>query len=72
MSMPEAEVLSMMRENAALCNLEAEVILALKANAVNDKHMLQKQIEAIVVCLQRVDDVRRRYDSRSQSQEEGS
>jgi hypothetical protein len=72
MSMPEVEILSMMRENAALCNLEAEVILALKANAVNDQHMLQKQIEAIVVCLQRVDDVRRRYDSRSQSQEEGS
>jgi hypothetical protein len=61
-----------MRENAALCNLEAEVILALKANVVNDQHMLQKQIEAIVVCLQRIDDVRRRHDSRSQSQEEGS
>jgi hypothetical protein len=72
MSIPEAEVLFMMRENAALCNLEAEVILALKANAVNDQHMLQKQIEAIVVCLQRIDDVRRRYDSRSQSQEKGS
>jgi hypothetical protein len=72
MSMPEVEILYMMRENAALCNLEAEVILALKANAVNDQHMLQKQIEAIVVCLQRVDDVRRRYDSRSQSQEESS
>jgi hypothetical protein len=70
--MPEAEILYMMRENAALCNLEAEVILALKAIAVSDQHMLQKQIEAIVVCLQRVDDVRRRYDSRSQSQEEGS
>jgi hypothetical protein len=70
--MPEVEILYMMRENAALCNLEAEVILALKANAVNDQHMLQKQIEAIVVCLQRVDDVRRRYDSRSQSQEESS
>ena len=72
MPIDEAEVLNLMRENAALCNLEAEVILALKANVVNDQHMLQKQIEAIVVCLQRIDDVRRRHDSRSQSQKEDS
>jgi hypothetical protein len=61
MPIDEAEVLKMMRENAALCNLEAEVILALKANAVGDENMLQRQIEQIMLCLQRIDDVRRRY-----------
>jgi hypothetical protein len=61
MPIDETEVLKMMRENAALCNLEAEVILALKANAVGDENMLQRQIEKIMLCLQRIDDVRRRY-----------
>ena len=61
MPIDEAEVLKLMRENAALCNLEAEVILALKANAVNDNDMLQKQIHRIMLALQRIDDVRRRY-----------
>jgi hypothetical protein len=61
MPIDEAEVLKLMRENAALCNLEAEVILALKANAVGDNDMLQKQIQKIMLALQRVDDVRRRY-----------
>lgn len=61
MPIDEAEVLKMMRENAALCNLEAEVILALKANAVGNENMLQRQIEKIMLCLQRIDDVRRRY-----------
>jgi hypothetical protein len=61
MPIDEAEVLKMMRENAALCNLEAEVILALKANAVGDENMLQRQIQQIMLCLQRIDDVRRRY-----------
>ena len=61
MPIDEAEVLKMMRDNAALCNLEAEVILALKANAVGDENMLQRQIEQIMLCLQRIDDVRRRY-----------
>jgi len=61
MPIDETEVLKMMRENAALCNLEAEVILALKANAVNDNDMLQKQIQKIMLALQRIDDVRRRY-----------
>jgi hypothetical protein len=66
------EIVAMMRENAALCNLETEVILALKANAVGDQGMLERQIQNIMVCLQRIDDVRRRNDTRSQSQEEGS
>jgi hypothetical protein len=66
------EIVAMMRENAALCNLETEVILALKANAVGDQEMLQRQIVNIMVCLQRLDDIRRRNDTRSQSEEEGS
>lgn len=70
--MKTEEIVAMMRENAALCNLETEVILALKANAVGDQGMLERQIQNIMVCLQRIDDVRRRNDTRSQSQEEGS
>jgi len=66
------EIVAMMRENAALCNLETEVILALKANAVGDQAMLENQIQNIMVCLQRVDDIRRRNDARSQSEEESS
>jgi hypothetical protein len=65
--MSENEILAMMRENAALCNLEAEVIIALKAYQVNDQEILTQQLNLIVVCLQRLDDVRRRYDTRSQS-----
>lgn len=60
--MKPEEVVALMREHAALCNLEAEVILALKANAVGDNRMLQEQIQRILVCLQRVDDVRRRNE----------
>ena len=70
--MKTEEIVALMRENAALCNLETEVILALKANAVGDNDMLSRQIQNIMVCLQRVDDIRRRNDTRSQSQEEGS
>ena len=67
MSMSENEILAMMRENAALCNLEAEVVIALKAYQVNDQPTIQNQLNAIVVCLQRLDEVRKRYDTRSQS-----
>ena len=67
MSMSESEILAMMRENAALCNLEAEVIIALKAYQVGDQQILNTQLSKIVTCLQRVDEVRRRYDARSQS-----
>jgi Ni,Fe-hydrogenase III large subunit len=59
--MSESEVLAMMRENAALCNLEAEVIIALKAYQVNDQEILNQQLNLIVVCLQRLDEVRKRY-----------
>ena len=61
MPMAESEILLMMRENAALCNLEAEVIVALKAYQVGDQQILNQQLNQIVICLQRLDDVRRRY-----------
>jgi Ni,Fe-hydrogenase III large subunit len=67
MPMAENEILAMMRENAALCNLEAEVIIALKAYQVNDQQIINQQLNAIVVCLQRLDEVRKRYDTRSES-----
>jgi len=71
--MSENEILLLMRENAALCNLEAEVIIALKAFQVQDQQTVYNQLNNIVVCLQRVDEVRRRNDdARSESQEEGS
>ena len=61
MPMPENEILLMMRENAALCNLEAEVIIALKAYRVHEQKIVEQQLHKIVACLQRLDDVRRRY-----------
>lgn len=61
MPMPENEILLMMRENAALCNLEAEVIIALKAYRVHEQKIVEQQLHKIVSCLQRLDDVRRRY-----------
>ena len=67
MPMSENEVLAMMRENAALCNLEAEVIIALKAYQANDQRVLNQQLNLIVICLQRLDEVRKRYDTRSKS-----
>jgi hypothetical protein len=67
MPMSENEILAMMRENAALCNLEAEVIIALKAYQAGDQQILNQQLNLIVVCLQRLDEVRKRYDTRSQS-----
>jgi hypothetical protein len=73
MPIDEAEMLAMMRENAALCNLEAEVIMALKAYQVRDDELFQHTVNQIVVCLQRIDDVRRRNnDTRSQSKKESS
>jgi hypothetical protein len=67
MSMSESEILLMMRENAALCNLEAEVIVALKSYQVGDQKILNQQLNQIVICLQRLDELRKRYDTRSQS-----
>jgi len=70
--MSEVEILAIMRENAALCNLEAEVIVALKAYQVGDELTVQNQLNLIVSCLQRIDEVRKRYDPRSQSKKESS
>jgi len=72
MPMSEIEILALMRENAALRTLESEVILALKANAVQDREMLSNQINNILACLQRVDEIRRKNDARSESEEESS
>ena len=60
MTMSESDVLALMRENAALCNLEAEVIVALKAYDIKDYHLVENQLRNIMICLQRIDDVRRR------------
>ena len=60
MPMSESDVLALMRENAALSNLEAEVIVALKAYDVKDFNLVENQLRNIVICLQRIDEVRRR------------
>jgi len=60
MAMSESDVLALMRENAALCNLEAEVIMALKAYEAQDNGLFQMSVNQIVICLQRIDEVRRR------------
>ena len=58
--MKTEEIVALMREHAALVNLEAEVVLALKAYQVGHEGLLQEQIQKIMVSLQRVDDVRTR------------
>lgn len=60
MQLSDLEILKIVRENAALCNLEAEVILALKAEGAGDLRMLDDQKYKIMTCLQRIDEVRRR------------
>ena len=60
MQLSDLEILKIVRENAALCNLEAEVILALKAESAGDLRMLDDQKYKIMACLQRIDEVRRR------------
>lgn len=64
----ELNILGMMRENAALCNLEAEVIIALKANGVEDGALVEQQIMRICECLNKIDEVRRRNDEATKSQ----
>jgi hypothetical protein len=59
--MSKNEIVAMMQENAALCNLEAEVIVALKAYQYNEQDILQHQLNQIVVCLENVDAVRQQY-----------
>jgi hypothetical protein len=60
MQLSELEILKIMRENAALCNLEAEVILALKAEASGNFQMLDDQRFKVVTALQRINEVRKR------------
>ena len=60
MQLSELEILKIMKENAALCNLEAEVIVALKAYYYNEQEILQNQLNHIAICLQRIDEVRKR------------
>jgi hypothetical protein len=60
MEFHELDIIKIVRENAALCNLEAEVILALKAEASGNFHMLDEQRFKVVKALQQIDDVRKR------------
>jgi hypothetical protein len=57
------EIVALMREHAALVNLEAEVVIALKAYQVGHEGLLQEQVQKIVVSLQRIEDVRKRNNS---------
>lgn len=61
MPMTKSEIVAMMQENAALCNLEAEVIVALKAYQYNEQDILQHQLNQIVACLHNLDAVRAQY-----------
>jgi hypothetical protein len=54
------EIVALMREHAALVNLEAEVVIALKAYQVGHEGLMQDQIQKIIVSLQRIEDVRKR------------
>ena len=60
--MKTEEIVAMMREHAALLNLEAEVVLALKAYQVGHEPLLHHQINQIQVCLNRIEEVRRRNE----------
>jgi len=55
-----SELVALMRENAALATLEAEVILALKYYQVGDDTHVQAQIQKIFESLEVIDTVRRR------------
>ena len=61
--MKTEEIVALMREHAALVNLEAEVVLALKAYQVGHEPLMQEQIQKIIVSLQRIEDVRKRNNS---------
>ena len=61
--MKTEEIVALMREHAALVNLEAEVVIALKAYQVGHEGLLQEQVQKIVVSLQRIEDVRKRNNS---------
>ena len=61
--MKTEEIVALMLEHAALVNLEAEVVVALKAYQVGHEGLMQEQLQKIIVSLQRVEDVRRRNQS---------
>ena len=61
--MKAEEIVALMREHAALVNLEAEVVIALKAYQVGHEGLMQEQIQKIIVSLQRIEDVRRRNNA---------
>lgn len=61
--MKTEEIVALMREHAALVNLEAEVVVALKAYQVGHEGLMQEQIQKIIVSLQRIEDVRKRNES---------
>lgn len=67
--MKTEEIVALMREHAALVNLEAEVVLALKAYQVGHEQLLQEQIQKIMVSLQRVDEVRKRNQAHQGEEE---
>ena len=60
--MKTEEIVALMREHAALINLEAEVVIALKAYQVGHEGLMQDQVNKIIVSLQRIEDVRRRNE----------
>ena len=62
MQLSELDIVKIMRENAALCTLEAEVILALKAEVSGDFRMLDDQRFKVVKALQHIDAIRRQNE----------
>jgi hypothetical protein len=60
--MNEREIISMMRENAALCVLEAEVVIAMKLYEAGhgNELALNEQLMKISEALQTIDIVRNR------------
>ncbi len=61
--MDERQVMALMRENAALSILEAEVIVALKYYEVNSEQGLLGQIEKIKQTLAAIEAVRGRENA---------
>ena len=60
MQVSEKAVMDLMRENAALCILEAEVIVGLKILDTQDMPRLQVQMKRIVESLAAIDAVRKK------------
>jgi hypothetical protein len=54
------EMVALMRENAALCTLEAEIILALKYLEVRQEDLARGQLSKIQESLHVIDTVRKR------------